>query len=309
MSHFRAALRLAAASVAAMLSFAAPASAQSEQPPKPGGTLEIGTVYVTLSALSLGSRRLELEAQPRHRRGLRAAVRRRPLEVQAARRQASVLCRRLDPVRRDQGELAENWEWKQNPLRLEINLRKGVMFPDKPGVMAARELVADDVVFAYNRLDKSPKKIAGYFDHRRQGRGDRQAHRRLHLQELQRRMGLPLRLGLLLRHHAEGSRRRRRQQLEERQRHRPVPAHRLRAGQLQHLRQEPELLGHGEDQRRRVQAAVRRQGRLSHDQGRGDLPHRAAHRQARHPRDDPLVGGRRAEEERAAAASGRDGCR
>ncbi len=63
------------------------------------------------------------------------------------------------------GELAESWEWKQNPLRLEINLRKGVMFPDKPGVMASRELVADDVVFAYNRLDKSPKKIAGYFDH------------------------------------------------------------------------------------------------------------------------------------------------
>ena len=50
-------------------------------------------------------------------------------------------------------------EWKQNPLRLEINLRKGVMFPEKPGVMAAREMVADDVVFAYNRLDKSPKKI------------------------------------------------------------------------------------------------------------------------------------------------------
>ena len=39
------------------------------------------------------------------------------------------------------------------------------MFPEKPGVMAAREMVADDVVFAYNRLDKSPKKITGYFDH------------------------------------------------------------------------------------------------------------------------------------------------
>ncbi|MDB5575004.1 MAG: dppA3, partial [Bradyrhizobium sp.] len=52
MSQFRAASRLAAASVAAMLSFAVPASAQSEQTPKPGGTLEIGTVYVTLSALS-----------------------------------------------------------------------------------------------------------------------------------------------------------------------------------------------------------------------------------------------------------------
>ena len=63
------------------------------------------------------------------------------------------------------GELAESWEWKESPLRVEIKLRKGIMFPDKPGVMAARELIADDVVFSYNRLDKSPKKIAGYFDH------------------------------------------------------------------------------------------------------------------------------------------------
>jgi peptide/nickel transport system substrate-binding protein len=63
------------------------------------------------------------------------------------------------------GELAESWQWKQDPLRVEIKLRKGVVFPDKPGVMASRELVADDVVFSYNRLDKSPKKVAGYFDH------------------------------------------------------------------------------------------------------------------------------------------------
>ena len=46
-----------------------------------------------------------------------------------------------------------------------IKLRKGVMFPAKPGVMEAREFVADDVVFAFTRLSTSPKKIAGYFDH------------------------------------------------------------------------------------------------------------------------------------------------
>lgn len=63
------------------------------------------------------------------------------------------------------GELAESWEWKENPLRLEVHLRKGVMFPEKPGVMKSRELVADDVVFSYNRLDQSPKKIPTYFDH------------------------------------------------------------------------------------------------------------------------------------------------
>lgn len=63
------------------------------------------------------------------------------------------------------GELAESWEWKENPLRVEVKLRKGVMFPEKPGVMQSRELVADDVIYAFNRQDKSPKRIATYFDH------------------------------------------------------------------------------------------------------------------------------------------------
>lgn len=63
------------------------------------------------------------------------------------------------------GELAESWQWKESPMRVEVQLRKGVMFPEKPGVMKARELTADDVVYSYTRLDKSPKKIPGYFDH------------------------------------------------------------------------------------------------------------------------------------------------
>lgn len=63
------------------------------------------------------------------------------------------------------GELAESWEWKENPMRLEVRLRKGVRFPEKPGVMKSRELVADDVVFSYKRMDASPKKIPTYYDH------------------------------------------------------------------------------------------------------------------------------------------------
>ena len=31
--------------------------------------------------------------------------------------------------------------------------------------MESREFTADDVVFSYDRLNKSPKKIPGYFDH------------------------------------------------------------------------------------------------------------------------------------------------
>ena len=97
------------------------------------------------------------------------------------------------------GELAEKWEWKDDPLRVEIKLRKGVMFPDKPGVMKSRELVAQDIVDSYYTLDKSPRKIPTYFDHLEKVEAAGQAHGRVHFQPVQRRMGLPLRLGLLLR--------------------------------------------------------------------------------------------------------------
>ncbi|MBL8535430.1 MAG: ABC transporter substrate-binding protein, partial [Betaproteobacteria bacterium] len=63
------------------------------------------------------------------------------------------------------GELAESWKLKDNPLRVEITLRKGVMFPEKPGVMATRELTAADVVYAYERYDRSPKKLPGFYEH------------------------------------------------------------------------------------------------------------------------------------------------
>ena len=206
--------------------------------------------------------------------------------AQAQRRQAPLLRRRL--AARPTPSAASwprSWEWKENPLRVEIKLRKGIMFPEKPGVMASRELIADDVVFSYNRLANSPKKIADLLRPRRQGRGDRQAHRRLPFKDYNAEWDYRFGWGYYSRHHAQGGGRRRRRQLEERQRHRPVHADRLRAGQLQHLHQEPDLLGQGEDQRRRVQAAVRRQDRLPHHQGRGDLHHRAAHRQARHARE------------------------
>src|SRR5215469_16433558 len=62
------------------------------------------------------------------------------------------------------GELAESWEWSEDPLAVIIHLRKGIMFPEKPGVMKSREFTAEDVVFSYNRQISSPKKIAGYID-------------------------------------------------------------------------------------------------------------------------------------------------
>jgi len=58
------------------------------------------------------------------------------------------------------GELAESWEMP-NPKTTVYHLRKGVMWQNKPGVMTAREFIADDVVFCLNRQLVSPK--AGFY--------------------------------------------------------------------------------------------------------------------------------------------------
>ena len=57
-------------------------------------------------------------------------------KVEAQRRQASVLRRRLDALRRDPRRTRRKMGVEAKPARVEIKLRKGVMFPDKPGVMA-----------------------------------------------------------------------------------------------------------------------------------------------------------------------------
>jgi len=177
------------------------------------------------------------------------------------------------------GELAEKWELKQNPWRLEVQLRKGVMFPAKQGVMAAREMTAEDVVYSFDRINKSPKKIAGYFDHVDKVEATGKHGLAFFLQVLQRRVGLPLRLGLLLGHHAQGSGGRRRAGLEERQRHRPVPDGRLHPGQLAGVQEEPDLLGPRDHRRALLHAAVRRRHHLPLHQGRGDDADGAAPRE------------------------------
>ena len=132
----------------------------------PGGTLNIGMIYLTLSPLSWDpadwtwkfNQDTGLTTETLFSADLSKAVSRGGKHTFVA---DSWLP--SDAIR---GELAETWKMSTDkPLRVDINLRKGVMFPDKPGVMKSRELVAEDVVYSYNRLDKSPKKIPTYFDH------------------------------------------------------------------------------------------------------------------------------------------------
>jgi peptide/nickel transport system substrate-binding protein len=146
----------------ACASLALPSRAET---PKYGGALEIGTVYVTLSALSFDP--ADWNWKLNHDTGNYLE------QLFAADLSKSVRNGGTHPFYADaylpsdaiRGELAETWEWKENPLRVDIKLRQGVMFPDKPGVMKSRELTADDVVFSYQRLAASPKAQAGYFDY------------------------------------------------------------------------------------------------------------------------------------------------
>jgi peptide/nickel transport system substrate-binding protein len=154
---------MGAAALAGLLA-ASGASAQAQKP-QYGGTLEIGTVYVTLSALSWDPH--DWNWKLNHDTGqfyeqLFAADLTKSKRLGGKHSFYADAWLPSDAIR---GELAESWEWKKDPLRVEIKLRKGIMYPEKPGVMAAREFVADDVVFTYNRLANSPKKINEYFDH------------------------------------------------------------------------------------------------------------------------------------------------
>ena len=154
---------LALASASALAQTVAPAMAEK---PQYGGTLNIGMIYVTLAPLSWDpadwtwkyNQDTGLTTETLFSADLSKSISRGGKHAFAA---DSWL-----PTDAIRGELAESWKMSSDkPLRVDINLRKGVMFPDKPGVMKSRELVAEDVVYSYNRLDKSPKKIPTYFDH------------------------------------------------------------------------------------------------------------------------------------------------
>ena len=140
-----------------------PASAEPERP-QYGGSLDIATANYTVGPMSwdIADWAWKLNADSLHLEQLFTA------DLSKARSHGGKYRFTLDawlPADAVRGELAESWIWKDNPPRVEIKLRRGVTFPAKAGVMAARELVAEDVVFSYNRTVNSPKKLADFLDH------------------------------------------------------------------------------------------------------------------------------------------------
>ncbi len=146
------------------VSFGTAAGAEDPQPPQYGGTLNIGTVYVTLSALSWDP--ADWNWKTNHDAGMIYE------QLFAADLEQTIRRGGRYPFRSEgwlppesiRGELAETWEW-QDPLTLVVRLRRGVLFPERPGIMAEREFDAEDVVWSFTRLAESPKAQPSYLEH------------------------------------------------------------------------------------------------------------------------------------------------
>ena len=158
---WRRALKAAAAAAACS---ALAGAAMAQQKPQYGGTLEVATWFATLSALSWDpydwNWKLNHDTGQFYEQLVAGDL---DKSVKKGGKYPFIIDAFLPPDAQ-RGELAETWEWSDSPPSVTFHLRKGVMFPEKPGVMAAREMTADDVVFSYNRLRSSPKYIGTYFD-------------------------------------------------------------------------------------------------------------------------------------------------
>ena len=136
-----------------------------DEAPRYGGTLNVGTVYVTLSALSWDP--VDWSWKSNHDYGM---VREQLFagDLDKSLRKGGwypFVAEAYLPDDVLRGELAERWEWEDDRT-LAVHLRPGVRFTGKPGVMAPRELTAEDVVYTFNLVNNSPKKAQStYWDY------------------------------------------------------------------------------------------------------------------------------------------------
>ena len=139
-------------------------SVNATELPRYGGTLNVGTVYITLSALSWDP--ADWTWKSNHDAGMM----REQLFVGDLSKSVGnggeypFIADAYLPEGAIRGELAESWTW-ETPLTLAITLRRGVRFAPKPGVIDNRELTADDVVFSFEYIRDSPKRISSFLTH------------------------------------------------------------------------------------------------------------------------------------------------
>jgi peptide/nickel transport system substrate-binding protein len=150
--------------VAAAFSFTGQAYAQTAEKPQYGGTLEVSTIFATLSALSWDHKdwpwKINHDAGGIYEQLLAA-------DLSKGTRNGGKHGFHFDgwiPSDAIKSELAESWQVQKDPPAVIFKLKKGIMFPAKPGVMEARELTADDVVFSHQYRQNSPKRPPAFND-------------------------------------------------------------------------------------------------------------------------------------------------
>ena len=135
--------------------------------PRYGGVLDVGTVYVTLSALSWDP--VDWAWKSNHDYGM---VREQLFagDLDKSIRKGGhypFVAEAYLPNDVLRGELAERWEWEDEHT-LVVHLRPGARFTGRAGVMEAREMTAADVVYTFHLVNDSPKKAQsdywGYID-------------------------------------------------------------------------------------------------------------------------------------------------
>ena len=145
--------------------WAACAPAQPAETPQYGGTLNVGTVYVTLSALSWDP--VDWTWKSNHDFGM---VREQLFagDLDKSVRKGGwypFVAEAYLPPDVLRGELAERWEW-EDERTLAMHLRRDAMFTGKPGVMERRAVTAHDVVYTFGLVNDSPKKAqTDYWDY------------------------------------------------------------------------------------------------------------------------------------------------
>jgi peptide/nickel transport system substrate-binding protein len=164
------------------------------------------------------------------------------------------------------------------------------MFAAKPGVMEPRLLTADDVVFTYELLSASPKKIPTYFDHIDSVDGPRRTHGRVPLQPSTTPSGTTVSATATTR----ASCPRETADIDRKSWRNVVGTGPfMLTGTSTAI---PSLTTRNSDYwdtwrpstAKNLRTSLRRSGRLSHHQGRGHVSDRTADRQAGHPGSYPL---------------------
>lgn len=150
--------------MAAAIATALPLGALAEAPPDDaGGMLNVATLYYTLDAVTWDTTMWNWKAN--HDMLYMDQLIMGDLKYgPRGSNNNDFVAQAFIPEQHYTGDLAESWAVKEDPLRIEFNLRKGVYWQAKEGVMERREVVASDIINHFETMKASDRYIPTYWD-------------------------------------------------------------------------------------------------------------------------------------------------